>query len=105
MQVRSEQTCIAHVFGLDHSQWGPVITEWGTVRVRRQGARQQHYGGTVFDRRLKAWDLEGFVKRAENEMALKRRGQADEVVDAALYFAGASSSFTTGSRLRVGGGT
>lgn len=53
----------------------------------------------------KAWDLEAFQKRAENSMALKRGGQADEVVGAALYFASSASSFTTGSVLRVDGGT
>jgi NAD(P)-dependent dehydrogenase (short-subunit alcohol dehydrogenase family) len=53
----------------------------------------------------KAWDLEAFQKRAEDSMALKRGGQADEVVGAALYFASAASSFTTGAVLRVDGGT
>jgi NAD(P)-dependent dehydrogenase (short-subunit alcohol dehydrogenase family) len=53
----------------------------------------------------KAWDLEAFQKRADESMALKRGGQADEVVGAALYFASAASSFTTGAVLRVDGGT
>jgi NAD(P)-dependent dehydrogenase (short-subunit alcohol dehydrogenase family) len=53
----------------------------------------------------KAWDLEAFKKRAESSMALQRGGQADEVVGAALYFASAASSFTTGAILRVDGGT
>jgi NAD(P)-dependent dehydrogenase (short-subunit alcohol dehydrogenase family) len=38
-------------------------------------------------------------------MALRRGGQADEVVGAALYFASSASSFTTGAILRVDGGT
>ncbi len=53
----------------------------------------------------RAWDLEAFQRRAETTMALKRGGQADEVVGAALYFASAASSFTTGAILRVDGGT
>jgi NAD(P)-dependent dehydrogenase (short-subunit alcohol dehydrogenase family) len=53
----------------------------------------------------KAWDLEAFQQRAEEFIALKRGGQANEVVGAALYFASAASSFTTGAVLRVDGGT
>lgn len=53
----------------------------------------------------KAWDMEQFTKRAEESIALKRGGQAEEIVGAALYFASAASSFTTGSVLRVDGGT
>ncbi len=53
----------------------------------------------------KAWDMEAFAKRAANSIALKRGGQAEEVVGAALYFASAASSFTTGAVLRVDGGT
>ncbi len=53
----------------------------------------------------KAWDLEAFEKRASTTMALRRGGQADEVVGAALYFASKASSFTTGAILRVDGGT
>lgn len=53
----------------------------------------------------KAWDMEQFQRRAEQTMALKRGGEAHEVVGAALYFASAASSFTTGAVLRVDGGT
>ena len=53
----------------------------------------------------KAWDLEAFSKRAEHDIALRRGGQPHEVVGAALYFASAASSFTTGAVLRVDGGT
>jgi NAD(P)-dependent dehydrogenase (short-subunit alcohol dehydrogenase family) len=52
----------------------------------------------------KAWDLKAFQKQAEAAIALKRGGQPDEIVGAALYFASAASSFTTGSILRVDGG-
>lgn len=50
----------------------------------------------------KAWDLEVFNERAQG-FALKRGGQPDEVVGAALYFASGASSFTTGSILRIDG--
>ena len=53
----------------------------------------------------KAWDMVAFNQRAATSMALKRGGEAEEVVGAALYFASGASSFTTGSVLRVDGGT
>ncbi|MCR9277654.1 MAG: SDR family oxidoreductase [Pseudomonadaceae bacterium] len=53
----------------------------------------------------KAWDLEAFNKRAEATMALGRGGEADEVVGAALYLASTGASFTTGTVIRVDGGT
>jgi NAD(P)-dependent dehydrogenase (short-subunit alcohol dehydrogenase family) len=52
----------------------------------------------------KAWDLEAFNARARTTMAMKRGGEPQEVVGAALYFASAASSFTTGAILRVDGG-
>ena len=52
----------------------------------------------------KAWDLEAFHKRAASTITLARGGRADEVVGAALYFATAASSFTTGAILEVSGG-
>ena len=52
----------------------------------------------------KAWDLEAFHKRAASTITLARGGQADEIVGAALYFATAASSFTTGAILEVSGG-
>jgi NAD(P)-dependent dehydrogenase (short-subunit alcohol dehydrogenase family) len=52
----------------------------------------------------KAWDMAEFEERAQN-FALKRGGQPDEVVGAALYFASAASSFCTGAVLRLDGGT
>ena len=53
----------------------------------------------------KAWDMEAFNERAQTTIALRRGGQAHEIVGAALYFASSASSFTTGSVLRVDGGT
>lgn len=52
----------------------------------------------------KAWDMEAFNQRAQT-MALRRGGQASEIVGAALYFASDASSFTTGAVLRIDGGT
>lgn len=51
----------------------------------------------------KAWDMEAFNARAKR-MALGRGGEPEEIVGAALYFASAASSFTTGSVLQVDGG-
>ncbi|MCP4226258.1 MAG: SDR family oxidoreductase, partial [Actinomycetia bacterium] len=53
----------------------------------------------------KAWDLEAFAERAANDIPLGRGGEPDEVVGAALYFASAASSYTTGSVLKIDGGT
>ncbi len=52
----------------------------------------------------KAWDLDAFEKRAQTDIFLKRGGQPNEIVGAALYFASDASSFTTGAHLEVCGG-
>lgn len=53
----------------------------------------------------KAWDMPAFEKRAQTSLALKRGGQPDEIVGAALYLASDAASFTTGAWIRVDGGT
>ncbi len=53
----------------------------------------------------KAWDMEAFEERAQNDIALQRGGQPDEVVGAALYFASDASAYTTGAILKIDGGT
>lgn len=53
----------------------------------------------------KAWDLDAFAEMAAEEIPLRRGGQPEEVVGAALYFASAASSYTTGSVLKIDGGT
>jgi NAD(P)-dependent dehydrogenase (short-subunit alcohol dehydrogenase family) len=50
-----------------------------------------------------AWDMES-VNAGMQRHALRRAGEPDEVVGAALYFASDASSFTTGAVLRVDGG-
>jgi NAD(P)-dependent dehydrogenase (short-subunit alcohol dehydrogenase family) len=53
----------------------------------------------------KAWDMEAFKRRARDNIALQRGGEADEVAAAALYLASDASSFTTGAILKIDGGT
>ena len=52
----------------------------------------------------KAWDMEAFNRRAETAIAMKRGGQPDEVVAAALYLASDHAGYTTGALLRIDGG-
>lgn len=53
----------------------------------------------------KAWDLDMFDQHVASRMALRRAGQPEDVVGAALYFASGASSFCTGALLRLDGGT
>ncbi len=53
----------------------------------------------------KAWDMEAFEKRARTSLALGRGGQPNEIVGAALFLASGAGSFTTGTTIRVDGGT
>jgi NAD(P)-dependent dehydrogenase (short-subunit alcohol dehydrogenase family) len=53
----------------------------------------------------KAWDMDAFNERAATAIPLRRGGQPEEVVGAALYFASDASSFTTGAILKVDGGS
>lgn len=52
----------------------------------------------------KAWDMEAFQKRAESTIPMKRGGNPDEIVGAALYLASKGASFTTGAIIAVDGG-
>jgi NAD(P)-dependent dehydrogenase (short-subunit alcohol dehydrogenase family) len=52
----------------------------------------------------KAWDMPLFERQAQRH-AMKRGGQPEEIVGAALYFASDASSFTTGSVLKIDGGS
>ncbi len=53
----------------------------------------------------KAWDMQAFEHRARTSLALGRGGQPNEIVGAALFLASDSGSFTTGTTIRVDGGT
>jgi len=53
----------------------------------------------------KAWDMPAFEANAKANLALQRGGEPDEIVGAALYLASATSAFTTGTVIRVDGGT
>jgi NAD(P)-dependent dehydrogenase (short-subunit alcohol dehydrogenase family) len=53
----------------------------------------------------KAWDMEAFEKNARANIPLQRGGQPEEVAAAALYFATAASSYTTGAILKIDGGS
>jgi NAD(P)-dependent dehydrogenase (short-subunit alcohol dehydrogenase family) len=52
----------------------------------------------------KAWDLDAFGRNAPHAYALGRAGEPHEIVGAALYFATAAGSYTTGTTLNVDGG-
>ena len=52
----------------------------------------------------KAWDMDAFNAQASMRIPLKRGGQPDEIVGAALYLASELASFTTGAILTVDGG-
>lgn len=53
----------------------------------------------------KAWDLDAFKENAKTTIPLQRGGEPEEVVGAALYFASDASSYTTGSILKIDGGS
>ena len=59
--------------------------------------------GPFFTDVSKAWDMDAITVGLQRH-ALRRGGEPDEVVGAALYFASDASSFTTGAVLRVDGG-
>jgi NAD(P)-dependent dehydrogenase (short-subunit alcohol dehydrogenase family) len=52
----------------------------------------------------KAWDMDAFTDHAQRAIPLRRGGESDEIVGAALYLASDASSYTTGSVITVDGG-
>ena len=61
--------------------------------------------GPFFTDISKAWDMEAFERRAKSSIALRRGGEPEEIVGAAVYLASRASSYTTGAVLAVDGGT
>lgn len=59
--------------------------------------------GTFLTDVSRSWDPAVFAARAER-FALRRGGQPDEIVGAALYLASEASSYTTGAVIAVDGG-
>ncbi|MQA94888.1 MAG: glucose 1-dehydrogenase [Streptosporangiales bacterium] len=53
----------------------------------------------------KAWDMEAFAERAKTTIMLRRGGEAEEIVGAALYLASGASSYTTGAVIAIDGGS
>ncbi len=53
----------------------------------------------------KAWDMDAFNERAENNIPMQRGGEPEEIVGAALYLASKGASFTTGAVIAVDGGS
>jgi NAD(P)-dependent dehydrogenase (short-subunit alcohol dehydrogenase family) len=53
----------------------------------------------------KAWDMDAFNAQARAGIAMGRGGEPEEIVGAALYLASTASSFTTGTTIRVDGGS
>jgi len=52
----------------------------------------------------KSWDLDKLQKHWDMNISLKRPGNPEEVVGAAIYFASDASSYTNGSILEISGG-
>lgn len=52
----------------------------------------------------KAWDMEASMKRFEKQTDLKRPGNPEEIIGAALYLASNAASYTTGAIIPVDGG-
>lgn len=83
--------------GMNSLTSGFALTYGPTVRVNCIMA------GPFLTDVSKAWDLDA-VNLGAQRFALRRVGEPDEVVGAALYFASDASSFTSGALLRVDGG-
>ena len=49
--------------------------------------------------------MPAFEANARQNLALQRGGKPDEIVGAALYLASSGAAFTTGTTIRVDGGT
>ncbi|MEU8802959.1 glucose 1-dehydrogenase [Spirillospora sp. NPDC048819] len=83
--------------GLNALTAGFAHTFGPTVRVNTIMA------GTFFTDVSRSWDRAAFDERAQR-FALRRGGEPEEIVGAALYLAGDGASYTTGTVLTVDGG-
>ena len=73
--------------------------------AREQGMKFEFFGVHSHRTNLKEEkDMDEFTERVQNNLALQRGGEPDEVVGAAIYFASAASSFCSGAVLRLDGG-
>lgn len=52
----------------------------------------------------RAWDLDDFATRASRSIVMRRGGEPDEIIGAAIYFASSAAALRTGALLRVDGG-
>jgi dehydrogenase/reductase SDR family protein 4 len=76
--------------------------EWGTDGIR-VNCIAPGLIKTEFSRAL--WDNEAAARGASQGNPLRRIGEADEMAGAAVYFASAASSFTTGQTIVLDGGS
>jgi NAD(P)-dependent dehydrogenase (short-subunit alcohol dehydrogenase family) len=53
----------------------------------------------------KAWDFDAVAEDRQRATALRRVGQPPEIIGAALFLASDASSYTSGTVIRVDGGT
>jgi len=60
--------------------------------------------GTFLTDISKAWDMDAFERFAETRIPLRRGGQPEEIVGAALYLASDASSYTNGAAIVIDGG-
>jgi len=78
-----------------------LAQEWGKYHIRVNGIAP---GFIVTDLSRKLWAEPVMRKWAEQQSPLKRLGQVDDLVGAAIFLASPASAFMTGQTLRVDGG-
>lgn len=67
-------------------------------------SRKRDACGALYTDMTKSWSAE-YIEILSAQTALGRIGKPQEIVGAALYFASDNSSYTTGSILRIDGGS
>lgn len=77
----------------------------GLARAYGPGVRVNAIlAGTFLTDISATWDMEAMNTMVTRSVAMRRIGQPDEIVGAAMYFASKASGYTTGAWLRVDGG-